>query len=200
MPKHFRIDDELTAEHRAALELLARKPSTRLVDLVDWLRTQGYEIPQSSVHRWRRNFKEQLEGITRAGELAKAFAAVAQDGESGVDRIGEANLMRFAQLLQENLFAIESGGEISSDQLVKLSAAVNNTLGHRLRADKLAAEIARIKADTQQKRKDTREAVERLTKRLDQADRAVAAGKTVSSEVFAAMRRELVALGEEEAA
>lgn len=100
-----------------------------------------------------------------------------------------------------------SRGQIKAAEL-ELKRAEAEGKAQRLEADlrKREAEIEKLKADAQARLADERakkarqrERIDALAARLDAAEGARAAGRAVDADVFAAMRRELVALAAESA-
>lgn len=91
---------QLPAEIRAELERrLIQNGFSGYQDLEDWLRSLGFEISRSSLHRHGQKFEERVQALKLATEQAKAIVTAAPDEEGAVSDA----LMR---LVQEKLFQV----------------------------------------------------------------------------------------------
>jgi hypothetical protein len=129
MARHFKVAeflDSLAPESRGEYEGLVRRAGTTIEDLHGWLLDHGYQGGRTSVFTHRRSFEETLNGLRRSAELAKSFAEVAR--ESGIGGVSDAALMRMQQVLMEQAFALDSGGELDPLDLQRMAGAISKVV------------------------------------------------------------------------
>src|SRR6476646_1931033 len=63
--RHFKIDERLSTDDRAAYEALMLDPRQTVDSLQAWLRSRGYEISRGAVQRHRRHFEKDVKEIRK---------------------------------------------------------------------------------------------------------------------------------------
>lgn len=126
MPKISKIDG-LPPEIRAELDrLLIEQAFSDYRGLEAWLGEKGFEVGKSSIHRYGKEFKGQLEAIKLATAQAKAITEVCDDD---ANELGDA----LARLAQQKIFSLiqeydaENADPISIDRLVNAIANLNKS-------------------------------------------------------------------------
>lgn len=126
MPKISKIDG-LPPEIRLELDrLLIERAFSDYRGLEAWLGEKGFEVGKSSIHRYGKEFKGQLEAIKLATEQARAITEVCDDD---ANELGDA----LARLAQQKIFALiqdfdpENTDPISIDRLVNAIANLNKS-------------------------------------------------------------------------
>ncbi len=85
MPARSKITG-LPDDIKAALnQRLVRTGFSNYDDIAEWLKTQGYEISRSAVHRYGQNFEGRLAAIRMATEQAQAVAEAVKDDEGAMN-------------------------------------------------------------------------------------------------------------------
>ncbi len=126
MPKISKID-ALPLDVRMELDrLLIQRAFSDYRGLEAWLAEKGFEIGKSSIHRYGKEFKEQIEAIRLATEQAKAISEVCDDD---ANNLGDA----LGRLAQQKAFDLicqfdPSGSEpLAFDRLVNAIANLNKS-------------------------------------------------------------------------
>ena len=112
------------------------------VQLQDWLRTQGYDISKSSIHRYGSRLEEKVAKLKASAERARALVESSPDA---ADHMAQATM----RLLQDKLFTVlESMEDVDPESvdLVKLSRAmaplVRASIAAKLHADEVRDKLA----------------------------------------------------------
>lgn len=126
MPKISKID-ALPLDVKMELDrLLIEQAFSDYRGLEAWLAEKGFEIGKSSIHRYGKEFKEQIEAIRLATEQAKAISEVCDDD---ANNLGDA----LGRLAQQKAFDLickfdPSGSEpLAFDRLVNAIANLNKS-------------------------------------------------------------------------
>ncbi|MGB7156690.1 MAG: phage protein Gp27 family protein [Tepidisphaeraceae bacterium] len=158
MPRHFKVEDELSAEDLEALKQFARDPSKTYDNLHEWVQAHGYvNISRTAVGNWRQKFGEELiaERMQASGGMARAMIEAAK--ESGGLAVPDAAILAVAQRIFEA--ASKAGGD--EDEAASLN--------------KMALGLQRLMLAKSRVESTRTEFVEREKVALDEA-RKVAAG------------------------
>lgn len=133
----------LPGEVREALDAkLLQGGFAGYVQLQDWLRTQGFDISKSSIHRYGSRLEEKVAKLKASAERARALVEASPDS---ADHMAQATM----RLLQDKLFTVlESMEDVDPESvdLVKLSRAmaplVRASIAAKLHADEVREKLA----------------------------------------------------------
>lgn len=145
MPKKSKIVTDLAPEIRAELDRLIREGGYTTDSLVAMLKSMGGEASRSSVGRYAKNRKEQMETYSEAQDMARSLQAkFKEDPDSDLGRM-------LAQLWRGVIFktinTMSADEKTKASELMLVAAAIKNLAG----ADKIALEQAiRIRKQTQE--------------------------------------------------
>jgi hypothetical protein len=156
--KPFTVDLLLTPEHRTEYLAFLADGRTTLEKAIAWLKERGYDtLSWGAVYRHRKKFLDGTEEVRRWAAVAAHVAAAAEQG--GRHALAAGTLAKFEQLLLQTLYAVKSGGALTSRELADLAAALNKTVASRTQLEALRTEF-----ETRQ-----REAIEQARKMNERA-------------------------------
>lgn len=121
---------QLSEEHRAELDKrLVESGFANYTELTDWLRSNGYQISRSALHRYgselEADFERTMAEVQRTQRLAVAFADANPDERGAMvgatARIASESLLRITMALRES--------EEDPAQLAKLMPSISRALG-----------------------------------------------------------------------
>lgn len=124
---------QLPAEIREELDRrLADSGFRGYVDLEAWLRTKGFEIGKSSIHRYGKRLERTLAAVKASTEAARAIAAAAPDD---ADQRSAAVMSLLQSQIFDTLVALEElNDEDNPDQRLRSLARVTQAVSHLARA------------------------------------------------------------------
>jgi hypothetical protein len=138
--RHFKIDEMLSADDRAAYEALMLDPRQTVDSLLAWLKGRGYvNITRSSVQRHRRYFETDVKEIRKSAKIAGQFAALAR-AQGGAGGLADAGQFRFEQMFLERLFAMKGDDRMDGKQWSDFGKAMTALLENRQKYETLRAE------------------------------------------------------------
>jgi hypothetical protein len=117
------------------------------VALQDWLRTQGFHIGKSSIHRYGSRLEEKVAKLKASADRARALVEASPDV---ADNMAQATM----RLLQEKLYVVmESMEDIDPDSidLVKLSRAMAPLVRASIASKKHGEEVREKMAEADKK-------------------------------------------------
>ena len=137
---HFKIDEKLSAEDRAAYEALMLDPRQTMDSLLAWLRERGYlDISRAAVARHRRNFEKDVKDVRKTARVACQFAALAR-AQGGAGGLADAGQFRFEQMFFERLFDMKADERLSGKEWADFGKAMSALLENREKYETLRAE------------------------------------------------------------
>lgn len=120
MGERSKVLDLPEDQRRALDERLIRGGFAGYVELEAWLRSQGFEISKSSLHRYGSQMERRLAELKRSTDEARALVAAAPDDS---DAMARATM----QMLQQRLFGLlRDMGDIDPESvdLAKIAKAM----------------------------------------------------------------------------
>ena len=137
---HFKIDERLSADDRAAYEALMLDPRQTMDSLLAWLHARGYtDISRGAVARHRRNFEKDVKDIRKTAKVACQFAALAR-AQGGAGSLADAGQFRFEQMFLERLFGMKGDERLSGKEWSEFGKAMTALLENRQKYETLRAE------------------------------------------------------------
>jgi flagellar hook-basal body complex protein FliE len=150
MPRRSKID-YLPAEIKSELDrLLIEQAFSDYRGLEVWLEERGFEIGKSSIHRYGKEFKGQLDSLRLATEQAKAIADVCGDEENALgDALSRLAQQRAFDLIQD--FDPTQAEPLSFDRLVNAISNLNKSANQTKKHSKqMRSELERVSEEVVQ--------------------------------------------------
>jgi hypothetical protein len=140
--EHLRIEVLLRPDDREPYYAMLRRPGSRVIDALAWLKARGYgeEVRYCSVCRHRRRFLDKGREIRKSAEIGAELSRVAREQGSAV--LTEGALTTFEQVVMEQLRLLNLKEKVDPKELAALSHGVATAVVGRNRLETLLAEIA----------------------------------------------------------
>jgi hypothetical protein len=140
--RHFKLDQRLTPEDRAAYDALLRDPRSTIDSLLKWLHDNGYpDMTRGGVHRHRKHFEHIAGEIQHDARVAGVYATIARDA-GGIGALEDAAQFRLEQMFLEQLFRMKKTDRRTGKEWGELARVIRLILENRGRVEEQRAERA----------------------------------------------------------
>lgn len=182
-PQPYKVEQQISAEDRAELEQLARDEGVTATAIHQWLQAKGYDVSYRGTARWTADFRERLEQLRHAKEMASQFADLARASGGDLD---DTMVARLQQLMTEKLMGVEAEG-LDAGTLMKLSVALQNTIGWQQQRQQAEEKVRQMKQQTS----GVVDQLKQLQKQVKQLSKNHQQGKQIDPAVFDQIEQEL---------
>ena len=183
MPRYSNVLLLLTEQAQRELNIkLASGNFASYQALSDWLKSQGFEISKSSVHRYGQNFQSKLEDIKQTIEKAKAIVESVGDDENdlaeGLTRLAQHRMAELLLKIGDSVI-----GDDGEDRDFNISPADLAKVGSTI------ASLNRSSIDIKKYRKDVRVAVAEV---IDRTKESIASDASLlTPDILEKIRRDI---------